>query len=55
MKKLRRQMRTRRTRGPLRSDLVVGVGVLLVGILRVGRGGLMASQYKHRQIILICI
>ena len=38
VKKLQRQMRPGRTRRPPRSDLVMGAGVLLVGILQAQRG-----------------
>ena len=37
MKNLKRQMRLERMRGPLRSDLVLGVGVLLIGMLWAGK------------------
>ena len=40
--KPRRQMRTRRTRGPPKSDIVMGFGVALVGILCMDKSGLMA-------------
>ena len=38
VKILSRQMKTRRTKGPPRNDLVVWVSVLVVGILPAGKG-----------------
>ena len=45
-KDLRVQIRPRKLRVPSRSDLVVGVGILLVGMLRVGEGWTLGAMVQ---------
>ena len=48
-------MSPRRPRGPPKSDLIVGIGVLLVGMLWVGRDWTHGAVVKIWQNILNCV